>query len=101
MVGQSWLSTGPIVIPRDQQDLPKHYEKWLPKYNLDGPITAKEHVKQFMLSLKLGEIQHEDQVCKLFLFTFGGKDTTWYFTLVDGFITSWEIFEKQFIKKYG
>lgn len=92
---------GLIAIPKDQHDLPKHSERWLPKYNPDDPITAKEHVKQFMLSLKLEAVQHEYEVCKLFPFTFMGKDTTWYFTVADGSITTWESFDKLFIKMYG
>lgn len=66
MVGWPWLSVGPIAIPGDQHDLQKHSERWLPKYNPYGPIIVEEHVKQFMLSLKLGVVQNEDQVCKLF-----------------------------------
>lgn len=68
---------------------------------MDGPITVEEHVNKFMLSLKLGVLQHGDQVCKLFPFTIKGKATTRYFTLVNHSITSREIFEKQFIKKFG
>lgn len=101
MAGQPWLSVGPISIRGDEHELPNHFKGWLPNYYIDGPITIEEHVKQSMLSLKLGAVQHEDKFCKLFLFSFEGKSISWYFKLDDGPIISWEVLKKTFIQKYG
>jgi hypothetical protein len=38
---------------------------------------------------------------QLFPYTFEGKASTWYFSLPQGTITSWNDFETAFMKKFG
>jgi len=54
-----------------------------------------------MLVEQLMNVQHKYLVCKFFPYTFEGKASTWYFTLAQGSITSWDQFEDLFLSKYG
>ena len=76
-----WLVVDPIAVPGAQRPLPKHPEKLLPKFDPDSDVTHEDHKKQFILSLLLMNVQHEDVVCRLFLYTFIGKASTWFSVL--------------------
>ena len=67
---QPWLVVDAIVIPGAQHLLSKHPEKLIPKFNPDNDVLPEEHLKQFMLSLRLLNVEHEDIVCSLFPYTF-------------------------------
>jgi hypothetical protein len=54
-----------------------------------------------MLAVRLMNVQHEDVVCRLFPYTFENKSSTWYFSLAQASITSWNAFETTFIEKFG
>jgi hypothetical protein len=71
-----WLVVYVVAVPGAQHPLPKHPEKLLPKFDPDNDITPKDHIKQFMLSLRLLDVQHEDVVCRLFPYTFVGQAST-------------------------
>jgi hypothetical protein len=60
-----WLAMNVVVVPEAQHPLPKHPEKRLPKFDPDNDVTPKDNIKQFMLSLRLLDVQHEDVVCRL------------------------------------
>jgi len=67
-----WLVVDVIAVPRAQHPLPKHPKNLLPKFDLVNDITPEDHIKQFTLSLRLLDVQHEDVVCRLFSYTFVG-----------------------------
>jgi hypothetical protein len=46
-------------------------------------------------------VEHEDVMCKLFPYTFEGKSSTWYFSLLQASITRWNNFETTLINKFG
>ena len=54
-----------------------------------------------MISLRLLDVKHEDVVCILFPYTFLGKASTWFFSLVVGSIASWRQFEIAFLSLFG
>ena len=56
---------------------------------IDAISAIRDHIKQFMLSLRLFDVQHEDVVCSLFPYTFVGQASTWFFSLAAGSIASW------------
>ena len=85
----------------DQHRLPKNPEKWLLKYNPNDKIPVEDHIKTFMQEIRLRNVIHEDVVCRLFPYTFEGKDSTWYFPLEAGSIPLWEVFSKLFTQKFG
>jgi hypothetical protein len=84
-----WLVMDAIVVPRAQHPLPKHPEKLLPKFDPDNDITSEDHIKKFMLCLRLLDVKHEDVVYRLFRYTFVGQASTWFFSLALGSISSW------------
>jgi hypothetical protein len=45
-------------------------------------------------------VQHEDMVCRMFPYTLDNSDSTWYFILPVGSITSWTKFQKDFLHKF-
>jgi hypothetical protein len=67
---QPWLTINALSILGPQNPLPKHREKFLPRFDPNKDIFPKDHIKQFMLALNLMNVQHEDVVCMFFYFTF-------------------------------
>jgi hypothetical protein len=96
-----WLDQDAIALPGAQHPLPKHMEKWLPKFDPDSKQIAEDHIKIFMLAIRLCNVEHEDVVCRLFPYTFEGNASTWYFSQQPHTIMSWENFESCFLEKFG
>lgn len=92
-----WLCVDVIAVPGIQHPLPKHPEKLLPKFDPDNDVTPEDHIKKFMLSLRLMDIKHQYVVCRLFPYTFVGQASTWFFSLATGSIASWQQFETAFL----
>ena len=96
-----WLAMDAIAVHGAQDPLPKHLEKLLPKFDPVNDISLEHHIKQFMLSLRLLDVQHEDAVCRLLPYTFVGQASTWFFSLAPRSIASWKQFETAFISQFG
>ncbi|CAF4376067.1 unnamed protein product, partial [Adineta steineri] len=60
VANRPWLAMDVVVVPRAQHPLPNHPEKLLPKFDPDNDITPKDHIEQFIFSLILLDVQHED-----------------------------------------
>ena len=95
-----WLVMDVVVVPGAQHPLSKHPEKHFPKFDPNNDITLEDHIKKFMLSLRLLDVQHEDVVYILFLYTFVVQASTWFFSLASGSIASWKQFETTFISQF-
>jgi hypothetical protein len=48
-----WLDQDVVVVPEPQNPLPKHLKKWLPKFDPDSKKIAKDHIKKFLLAIRL------------------------------------------------
>jgi len=75
---QPWANPSAVLVANPNA-LPANPEKWLPKYNLDDGLLAEEHLNNFMLSMNLNGVTHEDFVIRLFPYTFQGSAGSWYF----------------------
>jgi hypothetical protein len=91
-----WLDQDVVAVPGPQHLLPKHPEKWLPKFDPDSKQSTEDHIKKFMLVVRLQNVEHEDVVCRLFPYTFEGNASTWYFAQQPQTIVSWDKFETFF-----
>ena len=89
------------MVPNIQHPFPKHPEKLLPKFDPTNAVSPEDNIKQFMLSLRLLDVQHEYVVFRLFPYTFVGQASTWFFSLVAGFVASWQQFETAFLSQFG
>jgi hypothetical protein len=69
-------------------------------YDLETSVLPEDHIKKFILTIRLMNIQHEDLVCRIFPYTFENSSSTWYFNLSVGSITSWTKFQKYFLDKF-
>jgi hypothetical protein len=98
---RTWLDQDVVAIPEPQHPLPKHPDKWLPKFDPDSNQIAEDHIKKFMLAIRLRSVEHEDVVCRLFPYTFEGNASTWYFSQQIHTIVSWDRFESCFLEKFG
>lgn len=96
-----WKNIGVVRMARPLHKLLSHPEKWLPKFNLDDGLPAKEHINNFMLSINLNEVVEEDVVARLFHYTLQGSAGSWYFSLPWGSINSWDAFQEKFLTKFG
>jgi hypothetical protein len=72
----------------------------LPKYDPETSGLPEDHIKKFILAIRLMNVQHEDVVCRLFPYTFENSASTWYFNFPVGSITSWTKFQKDFLDKF-
>ena len=61
-----WLDVDAIVVPGAQYPLPKHPETILQKFDPDNDVTPRDHIKQFILSLGVMNVQNEYVFCILF-----------------------------------
>jgi hypothetical protein len=96
-----WFDQDFMVVPAPQHLLPKHPEKWLPKFDLDSKKSTEDHIIFFMLAIILWSVDHEDFVCRLFPYTFEGNASTWYFAEQPQTIISWDKFQTCFLEKFG
>jgi hypothetical protein len=95
-----WLNQDEVAVLGPQHPLPKHPEKWLPKFDPDSKKITEDHIKKFMLAVRIHNVEHEDVVCRLFPYTFEGNASTWYFSQQSHTIVSWEKFESCFLEKF-
>jgi hypothetical protein len=58
-LARPWLDQDVVDVPGPQHLLPKHPEKWLPKFDLDSKQSAEDHIKKFMLAIRLRSVDHE------------------------------------------
>lgn len=86
---QPWRTIDALSIPSALNALPKSLENLLPKFDLDNDELLKDNIKQFMLTLRLMNLQHKDVVCRLFPSTFQGKASIWFFNLDPRSIALW------------
>jgi hypothetical protein len=64
----------------------------IPKYDPETSGLPEDHIKKFILAIRLMNVQHEDVVCIIFPYTFENSASTWYFNLLVGSITNWTKF---------
>jgi hypothetical protein len=95
-----WLDQDVVVVPRQEHPLPKHLEKWLPKFDPYLKQSTEDHIKKFMLVAILWNVKQEDVVFRLFPYTFEGNPSTWYFSQQPHTIVSWFKFETCFLEKF-
>jgi hypothetical protein len=79
---------------------PNIQKKLLPKFDPETFGLPEDHIKKFILAIRLMNVQHEDVVCSIFPYTFENSTSTWYFNLRVGSITSWTKFQKDFFEKF-
>jgi hypothetical protein len=89
---QPWLAMDSPALPGRLHHLPRHPEKILPKFDPETSGLPEDHIKKFILAIRLMNVQHEDVVCHLFPYTFENSTSTWYFNLPVGSINSWTKF---------
>ena len=97
-LNQPWLDRNIVVVPGISHNLPKQPDRLLPKYDLDIFGKPEDHIKKFILAIRLMNVQHEDIVYILFPYTFENKALTWNFSLPTRCIMSWETFQKFSLK---
>ena len=51
-----WLAEDVVAVPGIQHSFPKHPKKLLPKFDPDNDVSPEDHIKQFMLSLRLLDV---------------------------------------------
>jgi hypothetical protein len=54
-------------------EMPRKFDKLLPKFDPDKPGSPEDHVNNLFLAIHLLGVQHDDVVCRLFPYTFLGK----------------------------
>jgi hypothetical protein len=79
-----WRTQGALNLASEVHETPRKFDRLLPKFDLDKPVSPEDYINNLFLAIHLLGIQHEDAVCRLFPYTLSGKAFTWYFILPDG-----------------
>jgi hypothetical protein len=95
------LARDALALPGRLHHFPRHPKKLLPKFDPETSSLPKDHIKKFILAIRLMNVQHEDVVCILFPYTFDNLTSTWYFNLPVGSINSWTKFQKYLLDKFA
>ena len=75
--------------------------KILPRFNAENEIDAQKHLEVFYAFAKNFNVEHLDVVLRLFVQSLDGEARKWFKTLVGRSITTWEIMEDTFLRKWG
>jgi hypothetical protein len=98
---QPWLAIYSLAIPGWAHNFPRHPKKLLPKFDPETSGFPEDHIKKFILVIRLMNIQHEYVVCRIFPYTFENSTSTLYFNFHVGSINSWTKFQKDFLDKFA
>jgi hypothetical protein len=98
---QPWLARDSLEILGWVHNLPQHTKTLLPKYDPEISRLPEDHIKNFILAIRLMNVQHEDVMYRIFPYTFENSASTWYFSFPVGSITSWTKFQKDFLDKFA
>jgi len=66
MENSPWTTLGSLNITPPLHNIPKHPERWLPKYNAKDGLPTEEHIHNFMVVINLNGVSKEDYFFKLF-----------------------------------
>jgi hypothetical protein len=67
---QPWLARDALAIQGRVHNLPRHPKKLLPNFDLETSRMLEDHIKKFILAIRLMNVHHEDIVCRIFPYTF-------------------------------
>jgi hypothetical protein len=95
-----WMSQGALNLVGPLHEMPRKSDNILPKFDPEISGSPGDHLNNFFLATHMLNVQHEDTVCRLFPYTFSSRASTWYFSLSPNSITSWDNFERVFIRKF-
>lgn len=84
-----WINQYGVTILGVQHLFPINPNKFLPKFDPYPKQLVKDHIKYFILAIRMKNECHEVVDFMLFPYTFEGKVTTWYFMHPPQIITSW------------
>jgi hypothetical protein len=81
-------------------NMPDRFDKWLPKFSGNNVITIEEHLSSFYDAFEHHPIpnEHEDVVMKLFSISLEENARSWYNSLPEKSIKSWQAFHDAFMK---
>jgi hypothetical protein len=77
-----------LALPGRFHHFPRHPKNLLPKSDPETSGLPKDHIKKFILEIRLMNFQHEYVVCIVFPYTFENLTSTWYFNFSVGSINS-------------
>lgn len=97
----SWRARNIIVVLGPMQNLPRHLEKYITKFDPKCKDFAEEHLLRYTVGPEALQIQHEGCYMQIVLIFNGRKASSWFFSLVVGSITSWDQLERLLLTKYG
>ena len=91
----------PLALPQVVNDMPQDYIKILPRFNGENEIDAQKHLETFYSFVDNFNVENLDVVLRLFMQSLDGEARKWFKTLADHSVTTWEIMEDNFLRKWG
>jgi hypothetical protein len=68
-----WRAQGALNLAGQLHEMPREFDKVLPKFDPDKSGSPEDHLNNFFLATHLLNVQHEDVVCRIFPYTFQEK----------------------------
>ena len=82
-----------LGIPRCPNEIPKGLGDKVAKFARNNAITSEQHLRDFSGLLNDYEVEHEDVVIKLFVYSLTEDARDWFKRLPNDSITSWSDLE--------
>jgi hypothetical protein len=71
-----------------------------PMFSGNASKDAEKHLIKFDNACEIYNVVENDVACRLFFLTLKENASEWFYSLLLGTITSWEVLENLFVKKY-
>ena len=92
----------PLVMPQPLHALPGgDYQKYLPRFNVQGDTTAEEHWNAFFNYANNQNIESKDVWMRMFVQSLDGEVRKWFWELHVESIDGIEVLEEVFMKQWG
>lgn len=78
-----------MVVRIPAHGLTKSLNNFSPKYDTEICAHLENHIKLFIIVVRVMKVKYEYVVFRLFPYTFEGKESTCYFILQQASITNW------------
>jgi hypothetical protein len=97
---RKWLHRIPLNMQEVDYQMPNISIEKFPTFFGNTSEDAEQHLFKFKSTCDVFNISEDNITCRLFAQTLHGNAREWFFSLLPGTITSWDVLETSFSEKY-
>ena len=90
----------PLRLPTILHDLPQNYSQRIYLFDVEGGITAKQHVAKFEDFVDLEEVDYMDVKMRLFAQSLSGEAKKWFKYFPVAYILTFKAFQNAFLERW-